>query len=127
MTAPHARTIRPFNDAPETQAEADVAYASHARPDAFRRIETRNGPLFEDSTTGRVLTADEIVPPAGPTESLDSLYSLYRPDTTAFVKAAVLLGHTAKQANAFLDAPADGELTEDDDDDGTDARVGGVF
>jgi len=81
----------------------------------------------EDSTTGRVLTADEIVPPAEPTESLDSLYSLYRPDTTAFVKAAVLLGHTAKQANAFLDAPADGELTEDNDDDGTDARVGGVF
>ena len=33
---------------------------------AFRRIETRNGPLFEDSTTGRVLTADEIVPPAEP-------------------------------------------------------------
>jgi len=62
MTAPHARPIRPFNDAPETQAEADVAYASHARPDAFRRIETRNGPLFEDSTTGRVLTADEMEP-----------------------------------------------------------------
>ena len=38
---PHARPIRPFNDAPETQAEADVAYASRARPDAFRRIETR--------------------------------------------------------------------------------------
>jgi hypothetical protein len=62
MTTPHARPIRPFNDAPETQAEADVAYASHARPDAFRRIETRNGPLFEDSTTGRVLTADEMEP-----------------------------------------------------------------
>ena len=131
MTTPHARPIRPFNDAPETQAQADVAYASHGGPAShartFRRIETRKGPLFEDSTTGRVLTADEIVPPAEPTESLDSLYSLYRPDTTAFVKAAVLLGHTAKQANAFLDAPADGELTEDDDDDGTDARVGRVF
>ena len=47
MTAPHARTIRPFNDAPETQAEADVAYASHARPDAFRVSMRRNGPLFE--------------------------------------------------------------------------------
>jgi len=40
--------------------------ASHGRPEShartFRRIETRNGTLFEDSTTGRVLTADEMEP-----------------------------------------------------------------
>ena len=33
----------------------------NGRP-AFRRIERRNGPLFEDSTTGRVLTADSPEP-----------------------------------------------------------------
>ena len=48
-------------------------------------------------------------------DTLESIWSMYRPDVAAFTRIALLVGHSQAAIDEFLDEPAEGDREDDEE------------